>query len=94
MFDAARALELGLVNRVVPADALMDEVMKLAEEIAAKPAVALKMIKMAVDHGLNMDLTSALMYEKECFALSFTSEDGREGLRAFVEKRTPTYRDK
>ena len=93
MFDAAKALEFGLVNRVVPAEALMDEVMTLAEGIAAKPAVALKMIKAAVDHGLNMDLTTALMYEKECFALSFTSGDGREGLRAFVEKRTPTYRD-
>jgi enoyl-CoA hydratase len=93
-FDAQMALQLGLVNRVVPADKLMEEVMALAVTIAAKPALALKMVKLAVDHGLNMDLSAALTYEKECFALSFTSEDGREGLRAFVEKRKPEYQDK
>ncbi|MBW2039191.1 MAG: enoyl-CoA hydratase/isomerase family protein [Deltaproteobacteria bacterium] len=93
-FDAQKALELGLVSRVVPAEKLMEEVMDLAAAIVAKPAVALKMAKLAVDHGLNMDLGSALIYEKECFILSFTSEDGREGLRAFVEKRKPNYQDK
>lgn len=92
--DAHKALELGLVSKVVPAEKLMEEVMVLAATIAAKPAVALKMAKLAVDHGLNMDLNSALTYEKECFILSFTSEDGREGLRAFVEKRRPNYQDK
>ena len=93
-FDAHRALQLGLVTKVVAADKLMEEGMNLAEGIAAKPAVAAKMIKLAVDHGLNMDLGSALTYEKECFILSFTSQDGREGLRAFVEKRKPTYQDR
>lgn len=93
-FDAQTALQLGLVNKVVPADKLMEVVMSLAAEIAAKPAVALKMVKIAVNHGLNMDLSSALIHEKECFALSFTSEDGREGLRAFMEKRKPKYQDK
>jgi len=93
MFDAQTALRLGLANRVVPDANLMDEVVSLAGKIAAKPAVALKMIKLAVNHGLNMDLTSALTYEKECFILAFTSDDGREGLRAFVEKRKPKYQD-
>jgi enoyl-CoA hydratase len=90
---ADRALELGMVNRVVPADKLMDEVMALAAGLAKKPAVALKMIKLAVDHGINMDLRSALTYEGECFALSFVSDDGREGMRAFVEKRKPNFKD-
>ena len=72
----------------------MEEVMDLAATIAAKPAVALKMAKLAVDHGLNMDLNSALIYEGECFVLSYGSEDGREGLRAFLEKRKPNYHDK
>jgi enoyl-CoA hydratase len=89
---ADRALELGVVNRVVPADKLMDEVMALASKLAAKPAVALKMIKLAVDHGINMDLRSALTYEGECFVLSFVSEDGREGMRAFAEKRKPNFK--
>jgi enoyl-CoA hydratase len=94
MFDAQTALQLGLVSKVCPADKLMEEVLALAAAIAAKPAVALKMIKLAVNHGINMDLHSALIYEGECFVLSYTSEDGREGLRAFVEKRPPRYKDR
>jgi enoyl-CoA hydratase len=94
MFDAPAALEMGLVSKVVPPDKLMEEAMALATTIAAMPAVALKMIKHAVDHGINMDLNSALAFEGECFILSYTSEDGREGLRAFVEKRKPNYKDK
>ena len=94
MFDAQTALEMGLVSKVVPPDKLMEEAMALATTIAAMPAVALKMIKHAVDHGINMDLNSALAFEGECFMLSYTSEDGREGLRAFVEKRKPNYKDK
>jgi enoyl-CoA hydratase len=94
MFDAQAALEMDLVSKVVPPDKLMKEAMALATTIAAMPAVALKMIKHAVDHGINMDLNSALAFEGECFMLSYTSEDGREGLRAFVEKRKPNYKDK
>ena len=94
MFDAQAALEMGLVSKVVPPDKLMEETTALATTIAAMPAVALKMIKHAVDHGINMDLNSALAFEGECFMLSYTSEDGREGLRAFVEKRKPNYKDK
>jgi enoyl-CoA hydratase len=94
MFDAQAALEMGLVSKVVPPDKLMEETTTLATTIAAMPAVALKMIKHAVDHGINMDLNSALAFEGECFMLSYTSEDGREGLRAFVEKRKPNYKDK
>jgi enoyl-CoA hydratase len=93
-FKADRALELGIVSRVVPADKLMEEAMALAAGLAKKPAVALKMIKLAVDNGINMDLGSALAYEGECFVLSFMSEDGREGMRAFVEKRKPQYKDR
>src|SRR4030042_343884 len=68
-FKADRALEMGGVNRVVPADKLMEEAMALASSLAKKPAVALKMIKLAVDQGINMDLHSALTYEGECFVL-------------------------
>jgi enoyl-CoA hydratase len=93
MIDAQTALEMGLVNKIVPADKLMEEAVALATTIATMPAVALKMIKQAVDHGINMDLNSALIYEGESFMLSYTSEDGREGLRAFVEKRKPSYKD-
>ena len=94
MIDAQTALEMGLVSKVVPPAKLMEEVTALATTIATMPAVALKMIKHAVDHGINMDLNSALIYEGESFMLSYTSEDGREGLRAFVEKRKPDFKDK
>jgi enoyl-CoA hydratase len=94
MFDAQTALQMGVVSRVYPADKLMEEVMALASAIADKPAVALRMIKLAVNHGINMDLHSALVYEGECFVLSYTSEDGREGLRAFIEKRPPQFKDR
>ena len=94
MIDAETALEIGLVNKVVPPDALMEEAAALATTIAAMPAVALKMIKHAVDHGINMDLNSAIIFEGESFMLSYTSEDGREGLRAFVEKRKPQFKDR
>ena len=94
LFDAQAALQMGVVSRVVPAGQLMAEVLTLAIAIAAKPAVALKMIKLAVDHGLNMDLTAALNYEGECFFHAYTSEDGREGMRAFMEKRTPNFKDR
>ena len=94
LFDAQAALQMGVVSRVVPAGQLMTEVMTLAIAVAAKPAVALKMIKLAVDHGLNMDLTAALNYEGECFFHAYTSEDGREGMRAFMEKRTPNFKDR
>jgi enoyl-CoA hydratase len=94
IIDAQTALGMGLVNKIAPADKLMKEAMAMATTIAAMPAVALKMIKHAVDHGINMDLNSALAFEGESFMLSYTSEDGREGLRAFVEKRKPNYKDK
>jgi enoyl-CoA hydratase len=94
MLDAKAALELGIISSITPADKLMEEANTLAAEIAKKPAVALKMAKLAVDKGLDMDLRSGLQYEGECFINSYISEDGREGLTAFIEKRDPQFKDK
>jgi len=89
---AEEAFRIGLVNRVVPKEKLMEEVMAVAQKLAAKPVVALNLIKSAVDQGLNTDLASGLMLEMQSFILAFTSEDGREGISAFVEKRKPNYK--
>jgi enoyl-CoA hydratase len=92
IFGAARALEIGLVNRVVPHDQLMEEAMKLAKTIAAKPPLALEWAKLALDRGLDMDLEAGLRMELELFAACFATEDRDEGIAAFIEKRPPQFK--
>jgi enoyl-CoA hydratase len=69
----------------------MDEALKLASKLAAKPAVAVKMAKEAINTGINVDIGSALTLETGNFITAFFSEDGREGLAAFIEKRKPNF---
>ena len=92
--NAAEAYRVGLVNKVVPKEKLMEETMALAKKLAAKPKRALGLIKRCVDNGVNMDLASGLTREMDCFSIVFTSEDGREGINAFVEKRKPNFKGK
>ncbi len=94
MFDAKTALDIGLVSQVVPGTQLMENVMALSNNIAAKSGMTLKLIKTAVNIGLNMDLHSALQHEGECFLISYASEDCREGMAAFLEKRAPMFKDR
>lgn len=89
---AAEALALGLVNRVVPAERLADEVRTLARSIADKPPLAVRFAKQAVDKGLQADLQTALDFELYAAAILFDTEDRREGMRAFVEKRAPQFK--
>jgi enoyl-CoA hydratase len=93
MIDAKTALEIGLVDKVVPPDQLMVEAKKLAAAIASKPKVALSLAKSAINRGLDMDLGNGLSYEIECFAECFATRDQKEGMRAFSEKRKPDYKD-
>lgn len=94
IIDAVTAERIGLVNKVVPADALMEEAMKMANKLAEKPLVAIQMAKAAINLGGNVDLTSGLEAEIQNFVIAFASADGKEGLSAFVEKRKPNYTDK
>jgi len=89
--DAQRALEIGLVNRVVSHEKILEEAVDLAKKISEKSSVLLQFAKAAIDTGADMDIENALRNEIEIFAQCFGTEDGREGLNAFIEKRTPNF---
>jgi len=91
--DAQEAVDIGLVNKVVPGDSLMDEVEKLAQSIAGKSAVQLSFIKALVNKGSNIDLPSACNLEISYFSTSFSTHDQKEGMTAFLEKRKPAFKD-
>jgi len=88
---ADEAYRIGLVNRVVPAAQLGTEARTLARTLAAKPAVAMRYILDAVASGLDMSFADGQDYEATLFGLAATTEDMREGTRAFLEKRKPTF---
>jgi enoyl-CoA hydratase/carnithine racemase len=90
--DAARALECGLVTRVVPLADLRQEALALAGLLARRPPLAVAAIKRAVHVGLDGPLEDGLRREREEFVRLLSSEDAREGLSAFLEKRPPTWR--
>lgn len=91
---AAEALEIGLVGKVVPADALAGEAQKLAETIAAKGPLALKYLKEAVIKGMDLTLPQGLRLEADLYFLLHTTADRTEGIKSFLEKRKPEYKGK
>ena len=86
-FTAAKALEIGLVERVVPAERLMEEAMALARQIADQAPLAIRYIKTSVYDGMQCDLQRALQMEAALFAHLYSSQDTREAYAAFLEKR-------
>jgi enoyl-CoA hydratase len=88
------AARIGLVNKAVPKDKVLEEAKAWAARLAAKPVVALSLLKNVIDNGINMDLQNALNYENDCFVISYVSDDGREGFKAFIEKRKPVFTGK
>ncbi len=92
--SAQRAMEIGIVNKVFPVDQLMAEAKKTAKLMASKGKVAVRCIKEVIDRGLDVDLENALAAEVDAFCVSFCSEDAKEGLNAFVEKRPPVFKGK
>lgn len=92
MLPAQEAFAVGMVNKVVPPDQLMEEVLKTARNIAAKGKTSLRAAKQAVNNGMNVDLASGLNIEVDAFALCMTSEDSKEGLNAFIEKRKAQFK--
>jgi enoyl-CoA hydratase len=91
MIDAQEALRIGLVNRVVPADRLMEESEALLRTMLANGPLALRAVLDAVDQGLDMPLDDALLLEANLFGLLSSTADMKEGTRAFLEKRDARF---
>jgi len=94
MIDAQTAYQRGLVNKVVPPEQLMDAAKEMAKELASKAPVALKLSKMLINYGLETDLDTALVLEREAFGVVASTEDLQEGVSAFLEKRKPVFKGK
>jgi len=92
IIDAQEAKELGIASRVVPQDSLMQEVKKLALEMAARNPTAMKLAKITLHKCAEMSIRSAIAYEMDLVSLCFDSQDAREGLAAFSEGRAAVYR--
>lgn len=92
MIDAEEAERAGLVSRIVPAEKLMDEVMAVAHKIAKLSRPSVMMCKEAVDAAFETTLRQGIMFERRLFHSLFATEDQKEGMAAFVEKRQPNFK--
>ncbi len=94
MIDATEALRIGLVERVVPHTRVMEEARHIARTIAKRGPQAVRLAKVAINTGSEMDLKKALLLEKTLVSLCFESEDRIEGVKAFLEKREPSFKSR
>jgi enoyl-CoA hydratase len=90
--NAEEAYRVGLVNKVVPVEVLLQETVKIAKLIAAKSPIAVKLAKESVIKAFETTLDEGLQFERKNFYLTFASEDQKEGMKAFVEKRAPDFK--
>ena len=91
---AQEALQHGLVNRVVPVERFLVDALELAAEIAERAPIALRMAKEAVNRAEELHLSEGIAEERQAFYFLFSSEDQKEGMRAFSEKRDPEWKGK
>ncbi len=92
--SAEEAHFYGLVNKVVPIEMYLFEAFQLAKEIAALSPIAVQLAKEAINRSFETQLDEGLAFERKNFYMTFASEDQKEGMKAFIEKRKPTYRGK
>jgi enoyl-CoA hydratase len=90
--NADEAMRAGLINKIVPAEVLLMETIKMAKLIAAKSPIAVRLAKESVNKAFETTLDEGLQFERKNFYLTFASEDQKEGMKAFVEKRSPEFR--
>ena len=91
MIDASTAEKIGLVDKLVPPESLIQEVEKLARKIAGNGPVAVRMAKNVINRGVDCNLQAGSYYESEAFGLCFSSGQPKEGMGAFLEKRKPNW---
>ncbi len=94
VIDARTALEIGFINKVVPQEKLMDEARALARKLLGKSSLALSYAKQAFHTGADMDLAAGMDLDERYFARCFDTEDQKEGMKAFVERRKPEFRNR
>jgi enoyl-CoA hydratase len=90
--SARRAYEFGLVNRLVPVERYLDEAKELAQMIAERPPVAVRMARQAIRHGIENTFREGMELERCNFMLLFDTQDQAEGMKAFLEKREPNFK--
>ena len=90
--DAVTAEKLGLVNRMVPADKLMEEAEALAVKIASNAPLAVKWANSAIKRGLETDIDTGISIEADLFGMCFATQDQKEGMKAFLEHRKPEFK--
>jgi enoyl-CoA hydratase len=93
-FTAAQALEWGVINRAIAPELLMEETEKFAKKLASKPPLSIRLIKESVHKAVDYSLYEGMQYERKNFYLLFASDDQKEGMKAFVEKRKPHFKGK
>jgi len=91
IIDAQEALRIGLVNKVVESESLLEEVNNIANKIVAVGPTAVRLAKTVLNRGIDTNLTTASSYETEAFSVVFSTEEAKEGIRAFLEKRKPNW---
>jgi len=92
--SADEALRVGLVNRIVPVASLLEEAKRIATEIASKPPLAIRAAKQAVLRAQDTTIEVGIELERKAFYTLFATEDGKEGMKAFLEKRKPVFKGK
>ncbi len=93
IIKAEEAFNIGLINKVVEPEVLMEEAMNMAKQICNNAPVAVKLCKEAINKGMQMDIDSALNYESEAFGMCFSTYDQKEGMKAFLEKRDKNFKN-
>lgn len=92
--DTDTAFKIGLVTKVVPLENLLEEAKKMAKSMASKSALAMSTAKKCLNYGANVDLSAGLEFEQKAWAFLFSSDDQKEGMKAFLEKRKPEFKGK
>ena len=94
MIKADEAKAIGLVNEVCAPEALMDAALEMARSFTKNAPIAVKYAKACIDRGMQMDLDDGIALENEMFAMCYATEDQKEGMTAFLEKRSATFHNK